>query len=444
MYVFYVQRSTNIHLNNKYIYYTMKLSIANRFLKSGSVALLSALALITSNANAETYYVRGASSGTKFPATADETYDSSGNAVTTTANSWLYGSTNSLYFASAENFKALTGVDAGSNTTASFDALIVSFANLTVEEDATINYLRIANMDGNSGSYRGVVLQDDGTGSSNFSISDDFTLDINSSNTDTAHEYARALYLATDWNLDISEGSTFTLYGFVARSTNTGNSYITATTEAVTINISGGGTFDYQSTATASNITGDNAVAYNQFDHNWVLSDGSTLNISKYSGVNANLLGTGTVTFNGGNLSIAGSLSTIVADFIMTGVGENTLSSNDGTALTLSNSIIYTAASEGVALNLNGSNLEIGETFTLDFSNVDISLGEFDVFTNTGAITGYENIEIVGLDDYTYTIEYDVDQSKLYIDVTSVPEPSTATLSLLALAGLLARRRRKA
>ena len=97
------------------------------------------------------------------------------------------------------------------------------------------------------------------------------------------------------------------------------------------------------------------------------------------------------------------------------------------------------ALSSGMSLSLSNELLERlfgGEEISL-FTGVDaLSIDGKDIAAGTymeatGIFTGLS-------DEYTYYMSYDGSSVNL-----SIPEPTTATLSLLALAALAARRRRK-
>ena len=131
------------------------------------------------------------------------------------------------------------------------------------------------------------------------------------------------------------------------------------------------------------------------------------------------------LTMENGKLDIRGNVTT----------GALTL--NEGEVLINSGCVIDLAGedlilSDKVAITVNVSNLEeaITENYTL--------------FTNLGQVSGsplevtFQNYE--GTATQKAALTYNADGS---VTVIAVPEPTTATLSLLALAGLCARRRRK-
>ncbi len=132
------------------------------------------------------------------------------------------------------------------------------------------------------------------------------------------------------------------------------------------------------------------------------------------------------VTMNGGELFIRGDIKT----------GALTL--NEG-ALTFDFSYGRTPL-----LDLGGNDLVIGDdvSITLNVKNMEEVADEYVLFTNLGETSGLDSLEIelVSLDDnQTKTVRASYSNGAVVL----IPEPTTATLSLLALAGLAARRRRK-
>lgn len=131
------------------------------------------------------------------------------------------------------------------------------------------------------------------------------------------------------------------------------------------------------------------------------------------------------LTMENGKLDIRGNVTT----------GALTL--NEGEVLINSGCVIDLAGedlilSDKVAITVNVSNLE--EAIT----------GNYTLFTNIGEVSGsplevtFQNYE--GTETQKAALTYNADGS---VTVSAVPEPATTTLSLLALAGLCARRRRK-
>ncbi len=83
---------------------------------------------------------------------------------------------------------------------------------------------------------------------------------------------------------------------------------------------------------------------------------------------------------------------------------------------------------------------------TLDFANVSPGEGIIELFMTSGGVYGisldYSGLNIINTsEDVTYEIKQV--NNGVAITYNVIPEPTSATLSLLALAGLAARRRRK-
>ena len=117
---------------------------------------------------------------------------------------------------------------------------------------------------------------------------------------------------------------------------------------------------------------------------------------------------------------------------------------------------------DGVTIDLNGNNFSFEDgtiTIVLEAPSVAVYgaaeqelLSNYGItFANAGAVTGFEDDITVNLAYYQFDEQGNVTigdtigtttLSSANVTVQSVPEPTTATLSLLALAGLCARRRR--
>ena len=208
----------------------------------------------------------------------------------------------------------------------------------------------------------------------------------------------------------------------------------------------------------------------------------------------------GTATLNGGKLVNNGTISNVSADaaeeyavatlaedadaFLITVATGATYENNgtnllatlvDGGSLTLgANSVngIIRADSGDVevlgncttdSLTLNGGNitfalgaqitmadgasLYIGDdvTFVVNVGSIDNLVGlEVELFTNVADTSALDGTTITMVDTQKQTTQVTVSAIDNGFKVTGVvPEPTTATLSLLALAGLAARRRRK-
>lgn len=101
----------------------------------------------------------------------------------------------------------------------------------------------------------------------------------------------------------------------------------------------------------------------------------------------------------------------------------------------------------GVVIDLGGQDLVLSDNVavTVNVSSLDDALTQnYVLFTNMGKVAG-SPLEVIfqtydGTESQKASLTYHADGS---VTVAAVPEPATATLSLLALAGLCARRRRK-
>lgn len=83
---------------------------------------------------------------------------------------------------------------------------------------------------------------------------------------------------------------------------------------------------------------------------------------------------------------------------------------------------------------------------TLDFANVSPGEGTIQLYTLSGGVNGlsvdYRGLNVINANE---SVIYEIKQvdNGVAIAYNVIPEPTTATMSLLALAGLAARRRRK-
>ena len=242
-------------------------------------------------------------------------------------------------------------------------------------------------------------------------------------------------------------------------------------------------TWDYSSNNAV--IDGDAHGSFNTVDYtpNTGNYAGTTITTLKYTSGGStdspNWYETNTdVFYNAINKAMAGEVTLTISGAISTGTettGRYTtilhVGSNDkgltlglqGNTLTLTNANVGTP--NGVAMGTIALNSDSGNTYRLiDFS---VTLGKEGVVTYS--IGGSEtqqasskfttNWSTTIQDNYQYTIgsflpgdttnDYYVGKwwgnlAPLTVTVTEVPEPTTATLSLLALMGLAARRRRRA
>lgn len=98
------------------------------------------------------------------------------------------------------------------------------------------------------------------------------------------------------------------------------------------------------------------------------------------------------------------------------------------------------------ALWYNGNKVTLNGV--LDFAEVDPGEGTIRLYTLNGGVDGlnidYSGLQVINTNDrITYEIKQENNGVSIAYKVAPVPEPATATLSLMALAGLAARRRRR-
>lgn len=128
------------------------------------------------------------------------------------------------------------------------------------------------------------------------------------------------------------------------------------------------------------------------------------------------------ITMNGGSLNILNNVE----------VGALTL--NDGT-LNFSGDYVIDLGNEDLIL---GDNVAI----TLNVDSLD-NIEGITLFKTTGNVTGLDELTVTFMDAAGAEKEAAVSFSNGSVVTGSIPEPTTSTLSLLALAGLAARRRRR-
>ncbi len=200
-----------------------------------------------------------------------------------------------------------------------------------------------------------------------------------------------------------------------------------------------------------------NVMGFNANDHNNLINtDGKILNLTLSSASDSLTIRGGTST----NAFLDGTTATIS--------GSATLTLTENAVLELRNSTQLTLADDG-HLNLvfdttdpssltsivieAGSSLTLDPGAILDITISDLSVAGFEV----NILSWKDDADVADLltrleDGTAYLINgYTLGELGLYAVIdhdnntfSIIPEPSTATLSLLALAGLLARRRRKA
>ena len=134
---------------------------------------------------------------------------------------------------------------------------------------------------------------------------------------------------------------------------------------------------------------------------------------------------------------------------MVSATGSNTLNAQ---SITFENNTTFTlmlseSNKANALINLSTSNLSF-TLGTINFVGVDsLSDGNYLIFALgdsqlSSMNWNTEGITVNGLSEGD-TFVWNEDGTALYLSHQSIPEPTTATLSLLALAGLAARRRRK-
>ena len=183
-------------------------------------------------------------------------------------------------------------------------------------------------------------------------------------------------------------------------------------------------------------------------------NDEITLN-TVINGGTANLLDcvtVGNITLNSGEINFAYAHATQQGD---AGIAVGDLTVESGTlnikenistgALTLNNCTIN--FSDGAVIDLGGNDLTLGDNVAITLSVESLeNIEGLTLFQTTGNVEGFEELTVTFVEETTGTrkdAKLSISNDGTVITTTTVPEPTTATLSLLALCGLAARRRRK-
>ncbi len=369
---------------------------------------------------------------------------SEGDGLLTTGGNWVNSSGSSAGEYSAEwtktkynviRFDSTSAVDTESNSI-THNFMELNLGGLIVELGASINAMTL-----NDTSTRNVTFAASSQSSSdindswggdlkegevNIVIKSDFSM---FQGTTTSRHVADKVTFASTTNINVVKGSTFTIcsLNFDAGGQN--------------INLSGGGEFNLAIAQTLSNAG------------HWIISDGSTLDLTHrlYGGIsgtnNADDLLTvkndGSFKLDGGHIMLLSGV-TIVQDVTITAntlnsIGVFTEDGLRGASLTL-DSTIQVEGGGAVYLSFSGDSINIGESFVLNF---DGSITE-------GTTITFDSDNDIDFDQLTFQVDgVTVDFGDYFIvdsdgSIVAIPEPTTATLGLLALMGLCARRRRKA
>ena len=254
-------------------------------------------------------------------------------------------------------------------------------------------------------------------------------------------------------------------------------------TASDTVTISGTATITYSATVEAKTIslesTSSFAVYQASLTADTVQLNGSSVEIggSKQAVINANL-----IEVNSGSLTVAAdaelttnSITLNGGKLVNSGAIESTINMTGGTLVAEAGSAIAGINATGGDIQVDGEfsmtgDLVLGGDAELIFADADytIDLGEYDVefsgnssialtladadIANVVLFTGakedrYSGYEVTLLDAEgnstgTVKLKYNEDGT-VTLGTAAVPEPTTATLSLLALAALATRRRRR-
>ncbi|MBQ2814947.1 MAG: PEP-CTERM sorting domain-containing protein [Akkermansia sp.] len=191
-----------------------------------------------------------------------------------------------------------------------------------------------------------------------------------------------------------------------------------------------GGTLNVQGYAAMNGITLNNGAV------NVVNKANSDFGISKINSP----INLGNITVENGILSL--EEAAIVSDVTLNSGKLNIIGDVETGALTLNGGTINFDADS--TIDLGEENLILGDNvaITLNVDSLD-NIEGITLFKNAGNVTGLDALTVTFVDATGAEKEAAVSFSNGSVVTGSVPEPTTATLSLLALAGLAARRRRR-
>ncbi len=231
------------------------------------------------------------------------------------------------------------------------------------------------------------------------------------------------------------------------------------------VTVEDGATLELAQATTYGNSNGDNPLAL-ELNGGTISGDGSlaleggvisatgadnvvSVDLKQAWNVNIAVAENGDLTFSGALVPTSGA-----AYFVKQGAGELIIDSSElNKAFTLqleAGTVDLTAVSSlgainaannttikfgGESLNFNGA-LTLGSGVTFDMTEWTGTLG--DAFSGVTALNAASPVTVLLADGTTKEMTL-----SLHNGSVSIPEPTTATLSLLALAGLAARRRRK-
>jgi len=305
---------------------------------------------------------------------------------------------------------ATTGNIFANGGTTTITNLGTSTMDATVKTDATLNV--------------GTGTLDSLVGGGNFNASGDIVINSTSSST-------------SSFTGNIVAEGTVTLTGTDNTANSISASNIQAEGKNITVNaVTVTGTI----TASAVTITGNDATRITSTVANLdttTLTLGATVNLDVTSVLTVttiNIIG-GSVVTSANNTAVSGSTALITAGSIAGGA-------NSTLTLTLTAQAIGEMVFVDNVFTLIDLDIAYEGSFLLDLDQLVEALanGTDNVIDADGIVFNVGNTE------YTISSVINTDDGSQKIIITegeTIPEPSTATLSLLALAGLLARRRRK-
>lgn len=251
-------------------------------------------------------------------------------------------------------------------------------------------------------------------------VAEGVVLEQGSNITETSSLTAKSISSEGSITVNKSSEVTATDGDIVLKSGNIDTAALTATNGSVQLN--GTDVKNSSITADAVVLDSDTSLTIGGENGNSVAATEIEVNDATLTLADAALGGTD-ITLNSGTIKILGDAT----------VGS--LNLNDGNLVFAGDYI----------LDLGGESLILGEnaTITLSVESVSNLAGDYTLFANVAeSSTGLDDLTVKFVDASGEVKEVEASYSNGDVTV-SIPEPTTATLSLLALAGLAARRRRR-